>query len=146
MANIFYNINRQKLLFMVEELHKRGFENLRVIPSLSPSGIYWRCKFVNGKENKCYWLYPLLEEKSEEVKQTTSELADLFIKERHDFIETCKGENKEYTEWFSEMVNSLETEELPYAFSDYFSPTDFWKTSAGREIKTLPNEKDYYFI
>ncbi len=139
--NNFYNINRQKLLFMVEELHKRGFENLRIIPSLSPSGIHWRCKFVNGKKNKCYWLYPLSEENSEEIKQTTSELADLFIKERNNFIETCKGENKEYTKWFSEMLCSLDVGELPYAFSDYFSSTNFWKTSKGREIKTLRNEK-----
>ncbi len=91
-------------------------------------------------------MYPLPRENSEEIKQTTSELADLFIEERHNFIETCKGENKEYTKWFSQMLHSLEKGELPYAFSDFFSSTDFWETFAGRKIKTLPNEEEYYFI
>jgi len=28
---------------MVGELHKRGYQRLRVMPFMSPSGAYWRC-------------------------------------------------------------------------------------------------------
>jgi NifB/MoaA-like Fe-S oxidoreductase len=150
MDNSFYITNRQKLLFTVKELHKRGFGKLRIIPSLSPSGMSWRCRFIaETKENDLIastWMGNHEKENSlEEIKLTPQELANLFIRENLEFIEDCKGENEEYVKWYGEMVDNLEKGELPYAFSDYFSPTDFWKTSKGNEIKTLPNEKEFYF-
>lgn len=33
----------QRVLLMVHDLHKRGYQRLRVIPGVSPSGAYWRC-------------------------------------------------------------------------------------------------------
>src|SRR5215210_9550042 len=33
----------QRVLLMVHELHKRGYQRLRVVPGMSPSGAYWRC-------------------------------------------------------------------------------------------------------
>jgi hypothetical protein len=32
-----------RVLAMVAELHKRGYQRLRVMPLLAPSGCYWRC-------------------------------------------------------------------------------------------------------
>ena len=46
MSKNYYSINMQKLLFVVKELHSRGYEKLRIVPSLSPSGLSWRCSFV----------------------------------------------------------------------------------------------------
>jgi len=149
MDSSFYITNRQKLLFMVKELHKDGFGKLRIIPSLSPSGMSWRCNFIaDTKHNDLIassWLYNHEKENSlEEIKLAPQELAGLFIKENPEFIEDCKGENEEYVKWYGEMVENLEEDELPYAFADYFSPTDFWKTSKGNEIKILPKENEYY--
>jgi hypothetical protein len=149
MDNSFYITNRQKLLFMVKELHKHGFGKLRIIPSLSPSGMSWRCSFIAKTKNNSLiassWIYNYEKENSlEEIELTYQELANLFIKQNLDFIEDCKGEDEEYVKWYGEMVDNLAEGELPYAFDDYFSPTDFWKTSKGNEIKTLPNEKEYY--
>jgi hypothetical protein len=31
------------VLAMVGELHKRGYEKIRVMPFMSPSGMHWRC-------------------------------------------------------------------------------------------------------
>jgi len=31
------------VLAMVAELHKRGYQRLRVMPFTSPNGLYWRC-------------------------------------------------------------------------------------------------------
>lgn len=145
----YYMINRQKLLFMVRELHKLGFEKLRIVPSLSPSGLYWRCEFVSDTEKIVVsnWIDELEGGNSQEIKFTPQELADLFVNKKFDFLEKCKGINKQYVEWYSEMLHTLKEGELPYAFdySDYFEPTDYWKTSEDNKIKTLPNEKDYYF-
>ena len=38
--------NARRLFLMVAELHKLGYEGLRVAPFLSPSGCYWRCVFL----------------------------------------------------------------------------------------------------
>lgn len=147
MNDNFYMANRQKLLFMVKTLHKQGFGKLRVIPSLSPSGMYWRCSFSDDEKRNDFvasnWLYEH-ENSKEETQLTTQELVDLFMKENFEFLEHCKGVNEEYEKWYSEMLEQLKKDELPYAFADYFSPTDFWKTSEGKEIKTLPNENRYY--
>lgn len=150
MADSFYMGNRQKLLFMAQELHKRGFEKLRIIPSLAPPGVSWRCRFIDEAKTKeviaSNWIYNHEKDSpNEEIKLTAQELADLFIKENLEFIEPCKGENEEYAKWYSDMLEQLKKDELPYAFGDFEIPKDVWRTSQGNEIKTLPNEEEYYF-
>ena len=142
----FYMINRHKLLLMAKELHKRGYGNLRVVPSLSPSGTSWRCGFVDKLTKKeltaSTWIYGV--EKNGLISLTANEMADIFIKENWEFLELCKGEDETYTTWYSEMITQLEEDELPYAFADFFSPCEFWKTSKGKEIETLAGEIKYY--
>jgi len=143
-------INMQKILFVAGELHKRGYDNLHIVPSLSPTGLAWRCKFVvmsnGGKQSIIVsnWISQFINDENKEIKQSPQELAKLLEKENAEFFVKCKGENREYIEWYSEMLNKLQEGELPYAFADYFSPTDFWKTTLDNEIKTLPNECQYY--
>lgn len=150
MEESFYMENRHKLLLMVEELHKCGYGKLRVVPSLSPSGVYWRCSFVDkptkSELTASTWIYDI-EKKSLNglIALTAKEMADIFIRENWDFIELCRGRDETYTRWYSEMVAQLEEDELPYAFADYFSPCGFWETSKGKEIETLPGENKYYF-
>lgn len=78
---------------MVQELHKRGYEKLRVVPSLSPSGLSWRCEFVtNSGKSFCAsnWIEKFVGSKNE-IKHTPQKLADLFIKGNSDFLKTCEG-------------------------------------------------------
>lgn len=32
-----------RILRLVHELHKQGYQLLRIVPGMSPSGCYWRC-------------------------------------------------------------------------------------------------------
>jgi len=149
MSENSYMINMQKLLYIVKELHIRGFENLRVIPSLSPTGLAWRCNFVSVayREKEAIVTSSWIENyfsKEKNIEYSIDELNDMFEREHVDFLNACKGKNKEYVEWYNDMLNNLKEGELPYAFAEYFSPTDYWKTSEGQEILTLPNEKRYY--
>lgn len=147
MGNYHYMRNRQKLLFMVKELHKSGFENLRIVPSVSPSGLSWRCEFITNKGELYHasdWI-SRFEEDKKEIKHSPQELADIFLRENLNFLNKCKGDNNKYVQWYKTMIESLKDNELPYAFSDYFSPSDYWETSEGNKIMTLPGEKDYYF-
>src|SRR5476651_715360 len=38
--------NARQVFLMVAELHKLGYEGLRIAPFMSPSGCYWRCLIV----------------------------------------------------------------------------------------------------
>ena len=35
----------RRLLTLVAELHRRGYERLRVNVGMAPSGLYWRCSY-----------------------------------------------------------------------------------------------------
>ncbi len=145
----YYMINMQKLLHIVKELHIRGFEKLRVIPSMSPSGLSWRCSFIVDSSSKfkpvisSSWIQDVFNV-GEKNECSIEELTDMFVKKHIGFLQKCKGDNKEYVEWFRSMLQNLKEGELPYAFAEYFSPTDYWQTSEGRKIVTLTDEKRFY--
>ena len=149
MSDNHYMINMQKLLYIVKELHIRGFEKLRIIPSLSPSGLSWRCSFLSDTDSErktlisSGWIQDILN-REQKKEYSIGELTDIFEREYVDFLTMCKGGNKEYVEWFSKMLDKLKEGELPYAFDDYNNPSDYWKTSEGQEIRTLPDEKHFY--
>jgi hypothetical protein len=150
MKSNFYLANRQKLLFMVEELHKRGFGKLRVMPSESPSGLHWRCSFIDEKKNHelsaSNWIsYHEGENSKGEIKLTIVELTDLFVKENFKFLELCKGQNNEYTTWYGGMLKQLLNDELPYAFIEWELQKVVWKTLKDNKIETLTSEGKYYF-
>lgn len=73
-----YMNNRQKLLYMVEELHKRGFGKLEIIPSISPSGMHWRCTFIDETKNHnliaTNWLYDIESSKNGNIKLSINDL------------------------------------------------------------------------
>ena len=131
---------------MVKELHNRGYEKLRVLPYLAPSGLSWRCEFTDGeKSTNCpasVWIGRFEDENT----LSPQELADMYIKENAEYLENCKGENKEYVKWYSDMVDNLQEGELPYAFGDDYEPrpADTWETSLHNMIKTLPDENKYF--
>lgn len=135
---------------MVEELHKRGFGKLRVMPSESPSGLHWRCSFIDDKKNHelsaSNWIsYHEGQNSKEELKLTAQELADFFVKENFKFLDLCTSQNNEYAEWYSEMLKQLDHDELPYTFVNWKLQKVIWKTSNGKKIETLPSEGKYYF-
>jgi hypothetical protein len=150
MADSYYMQNRKKMLLMVKELHKRGFGKLRIVPSVAPNGLHWRCSFIDKTKGHEFpasqWIYKIeLKSRKLEIKQSPEELADLFMQENNEFLHYCKGDNQEYVKWYSKMTESLKESELPYAFSEDFTTTDYWLTSEGSKIQTLPNEKEYNF-
>lgn len=148
MSKNHYMINMQKVLHMAGILHTRGYENLHVIPSLSPSGLSWRCVYMTMESEPVIasnWIFQQLDI-NEAFEIDTLELTNNFEREQYIFLRSCIGENKEYTEWYRRMLDSLEEEELPYAISDNFSPCKYWQTSNNRRIPTLPYEKRFLDI
>ncbi len=132
-------LNVKKLLNLAVELHKKGFTGLQVIPSLSPSGVYWRCDFVNTDAKDSISVSNWLQEHFNIRKQEIS-VADIvtrFQKDYQDFLSGSRSTDITYCQWFSHALKQLEADELPYAFSDYYDDPNFWQTSKGQKIKTL---------
>lgn len=146
MSTNFYMLNMQKLLLIAKSLHAKGYENLKIIPSLSSSGLYWRCSYVNAEASRdseivvSNWLHNYYNITAEEINISVQELTDMFIKGHEEFLMKCIGKNEDYKTWFQNILDILEKEELPYAFSDFFGPTNYWLTSFGKKIYLNQNE------
>lgn len=136
--------NLQKLRSLARVLHQLGFENLGIIPSLCPSGLSWRCVFLaenNGKRREVFassWMQDEFDINSKEIEESIEEIAAKFIVKKTGFLDQCGGENKVYANWVKNVLQQLEKEELPYAFSDYLSSTSYWKTSKGNRSILFP--------
>jgi hypothetical protein len=82
----YYMINMQKILFVANELHKRGYENLHVVPSVSPNGLAWRCKFAvmaNGEKQSIIvsnWMHNFVKDENKEIDISIQKLSDILKK------------------------------------------------------------------
>ena len=139
MKKNYYMLNMQKLLQLAVQLHQKGFSGLEVIPSLSPSGVYWRCDFVNANTGDglsvSSWLHEQFDINAQEL--LSASITEKFQEQHHDFILSCGGMENAYSQWLKDLVSQLESDELPYAFSDYYNDPNYWQTSKGKKIKTL---------
>lgn len=127
-----------KLLEAVGILHKKEYELIRIFPSFSPSGCYWRC-YVSIKENfdKQYGIRPEPVEKDNglyyssgamyeyfqgfEGKSATPEkIADELLERIPDLISKGKGSDPDYTMWFCKILKHARRGDFPYALSDGF--------------------------
>ena len=150
MESNHYLINMQKLLFIAEELHNKGFEKLRVIPSEAPNGLAWRCGFITDTALKgesvivTNWICKNFNI-DKRIKLSIQQLTEIFEKDHPDFLNICRGKNKEYCNWYSNMLKSLKKGELPFFLIEDYCLKDCWETTEGQKIKTLANEKEYFY-
>lgn len=137
MPENLYMHNMQQLLHLVKILHDRVYEKIRVVPSLSPSGLSWRCLLFCGDSQDhiigSNWIYSYFGNK-EDIVLKAEELVRDFEEDNFKFLYECRGGDERYTEWYRNMLVQLEPEELPYAFSDYYYDRNFWNTNLEKKI------------
>jgi hypothetical protein len=139
---------------MVHELHKQGYQRLRIMPGMSPSGIYWRvgitpvsnilrsngarareffeqaAHYTSGAENEYFdW--------QDAHHDTARSLAAKFLSRFPRIAEAGLGRDWDYAGWYVEMLGGAEREEFPVAYSDYYV-----EPPAGR----LPTTKEGVFL
>lgn len=114
----------RKLILAVAELHRRGFEKLRLKAGLSPSGGHWRYELMpkeghpRGPRGS---LTNQLEMSWEDDPGSSPEdLADIIISRFPDLIEASKGEDNEYAAWLSAIVEESAPEGLFIEFWDSY--------------------------
>ncbi len=145
----------QRILWMVHELHKAGFQRLRIVPGLAPSGCYWRCtitpasnilkthgarrlenidmaRYSTGMQNKYFdW--------EDALNDTARQLAVKFIERFPEIVEKSFGRDWEYAGWYVEMLGFAERGHLPVAYADWYGDApDYLAKDGDRELPFPP--------
>lgn len=120
-----------RLLQMVHEFHKAGFQLLRISPGMAPSGIHWRCGIYAAAKNSPK------NAKIEEIARYSSasgrryfdwddagedapvQLAEKFAARFPSIVERSFGADWRYAGWFVEMLGFAERGAFPIFFADY---------------------------
>jgi hypothetical protein len=135
--------NARRLFLMVAELHKLGYEGLRVTPFLSPSGCYWRCCIVpaslthqahgarladdvdyeslprySSADGDNYFGWANMKPKTPVI------LARRFIVVFPQFAEKGHHPDPAYARWFKEMLELTAPIGVASAFGDMAAPVD----------------------
>jgi hypothetical protein len=137
---------------MVSELHKLGYQRLRILPGMAPSGMYWRCaitpssnvvgphglderdseplvaRYSTADENKYFgW--------ADAPGADARQLATLFLERFPEIAQESEGEDWAYAGWYVQMLGLAERGFFPIAYSDWGADfTDF--------LPLLPVEAD----
>jgi DNA-binding transcriptional ArsR family regulator len=131
----------RRVLQMVLELHRRGYERLRVAPGMSPSGLHWRCSIVPVTNIRRDHGAMVLDHEKESVRYTSgqesrffdwtdaerdspAELADKFIERFRALAAMGRGRDPEYARWYAEMHRATDPGGLIYAYADWELPED----------------------
>ena len=117
------------LLKAVRVLHRRGFEQLRIVPGMSPTGLHWRCTLVpavatdqpvaaryttgNGSD---YFGTGTTEATSAE------ELASVIETEFPELVEAARARDLGYVAWFATMLDVAMTGFLPCYYDEDMDP------------------------
>lgn len=120
---------------MVHELHKAGYQRLRICAGLSPSGCHWRCKLIAAANVKpdgwridnmdqCIARYSTGSDDhyfdwSDSPGKSARQLAQMFIDRNGEKMRECAGRDWPYVAWFVEMLGAAEHGKLPVFFADY---------------------------
>lgn len=125
-----------RVLRIVHEFHKQGYQLLRIGPGLSGSACYWRCaitpkrnilrshgamicnhdrlvaRYTTGQENAYFgW---------EDAKQDdVQQLAARFRSRFPEIVDASQGDDWPYAGWYVRMLRYAEQGRLPIAYVDW---------------------------
>lgn len=143
-----------RLLNMVHELHKVGYQRLRIASGLSPTGCHWRCKILPADYVQRNGWKPLaaLQSRldSEELSagyttgqgadffrwgdtehKTPRQLATKFVARFPHLAEAGIGLDWGYAGWFTWMLGNAEAGHLPVFFAE-------WEVENSKEMRPPP--------
>ena len=127
----------RRVMQMVAELHKLGYEGLRIVPGMAPSGMYWRCcvthvgnirgddgamavdfgealaEYSTGSEDLFFgW---------EDAKDDTpGQMAEKFVEREGEIAEKGRGQDPDYVAWYRAMLEwCVKEDAFPVAYDDW---------------------------
>ena len=129
-----------RLLTMVHELHKAGYQHIRLSSGMAPSGLYWRCSITYAANmtrdglhidasragddvahystgsGDCYFRWP------DAPGRSARELGNMFLDRFPIIGREGFGRDWAYAGWLTEILGRAEREEpsgFPVFFADY---------------------------
>ena len=130
----------RRLLHMVAELHRMGYEQARIAPGVAPSGLFWRLSVTaasntepeNGALMRNFDRGANYSSGSgadyfgwtDAGNDSPAELAEKFVERFPDIAAVAKGTDHEYVRWYQEMMEATEPDGLIYAYADWPSSRD----------------------
>ena len=145
-----------RLLRMVHELHKLGFQRLRIMPGMAPSGLAWRCSILPRSQvlkNHGAWGVAWNQfgpnytsaagnhyfDWDNATRDNARQLAAKFLARFPDVAALGEGRDWEYAGWFVEMLGHAERGAFPVAYQEYATPDPEWlATTTGGRIPMPP--------
>ena len=130
-----------RVLRLVHELHKQGYQLLRICPGMSPSGCAWRCS-VTPRSNALRSNGAMLKNWKCDVAHYTSaqgneyfgwqdaqhdkvrQLAEKFKERFPRIVEASFGDDWNYAGWYVRMLGLAESEKFPIAYADWYPAPD----------------------
>ncbi|GEM_PF-833728 len=150
----------QRVLAMVHELHKQGYQRLAIFSGMAPSGLYWRCQVlpydsIFRSQDKALELYASDEIEVAEYSSgesnnyfgwtdaksdTARQLAAKFVDRFPRLTRAGLGECFPYSGWFNLMLGRSERGDLPVMYSDDgLDGTDCRGSATGSPIPFPPH-------
>jgi len=150
--------NGRRVLRMVAELHWRGYQRIRIVPMVAPSGAAWRCHITSPNNisptNGALWLdirdkdpsYSTGDERCyfgwyDVAHLTVSKLANVFIERFPELAEEGRGRDWPYAGWYVDMLHITYPDVPPYAVwedSIYRNPLPCISMEGGRQGVEVP--------
>ncbi len=150
----------QRVLAMIHELHKQGYQRLAIFSGMAPSGLYWRCQvhpydsifrspdnvlevyasdevevaeYSSGESNNYFgW--------TDATSDTARQLADKFVERFPRLATAGLGDCFPYSGWFNLMLGRSERGDLPVMYSDDgLDGTDCRGSATGSPITFPPH-------
>jgi len=129
-----------RMLEMSHELHILGYQKIRIFPSISPSGAYWRLEWAPAESFDRTINPPQVRNERELVgytsgdgwqpfgwqdvqKLSTQEMAQQFLRQFPELARAGRGEDWPYAGWLTQLLGEVRRGRLPYMLADW--PLDF---------------------
>lgn len=129
----------QDVVFMLHELHKLGYEQLRLYAGMSPNGGYWRwmiypkCLLLNQGDvehnRECLPFYTIYSSTGcLESTHDSKELAVQFLADNLEYLSISRMQCDDgYVEWFNQYIlENVKLGRYPVAFQEYMPNVDGW--------------------
>jgi hypothetical protein len=129
-----------RVLRMVHELHRLGYQRLRVIPYFGGPGPFWRCNITHacavlathgayGPYGDWHVIYSSSAENEyfgwrDSKADTAAQLAAKFVERFPALVKFGAGRDWVYVGWFCELMTYADRGELPYISAEYGGPYD----------------------
>ena len=135
---------------MLNELHKRGYQHLRLLCGMSPNGCAWRWMIypkllmrnnarIERKNDTLPFDCPHGSTGSERSNIDFYEMADAFIDKYRSFVDLGKQTDSKYVDWFANIVEHAQRNIFPIAFADFFR-ADEWEFTDNESLSFPPFE------